>query len=308
MSLMVMVPLDGSAFAERALPTAALLAARLDAELQLVMVRPTLPLGAEPEPGSEYLQRAAGQIEVEPSRRVSQAVLTDELGPLSKELPPADTIGSLLAGFAASHGATLIIMTTHGRGGLRRAWLGSVTDALIRVAPCPVLTVPPDDVAGTGAPRAEREFRHILLPLDGSPAAERAVAEALRVGAPFGARYTLLRVVSPLTWEATPGMYGTEPAPEALGLSRQAAVAALERTAARLRASDVNVEVQTVMASAPGAAIVEYATDQAADLIAMSTTGEGGVRRLLLGSTADAVVRAATVPVLVCNAARLKSG
>ena len=99
-------------------------------------------------------------------------------------------------------GADLVVMTTHGRGGLRRAWLGSVTDQLIRSAEVPVLVVRPGEA---GAARPVWEPGEILVALDGSPLAEAALEPAIEVARLWDAELSLVQVVRPITpdqWSA----------------------------------------------------------------------------------------------------------
>jgi nucleotide-binding universal stress UspA family protein len=306
MPRLLMVPLDGSAYAEQALPLALAVARRSHAALHLVTVRASLPLGSAGTEEEEYLARIAGQMASELPGRITRRVLTNELGPLEFAPPAPDSVADVLARHAADHDVDLIITTTHGRGGLRRAWLGSVTDSLMRIASLPVLVIRPVDEHFGAAAAADRGLNHILIPLDGSAAAEQVIPFAQQMGEPFAARYTLLRVVSPLTGQVETGMYGSPPwFPPPSPLNRRAVQDHLDGLAAQLRASGMTVTTQVLDGTSAAAAILEYATTHAADLIALSTAGAGGVRRLLLGSVADKIVRSGDVPVLVCNVRHL---
>jgi nucleotide-binding universal stress UspA family protein len=302
----LMVPLDGSAFAEQALPLALDAARRADAELGLVMVRSTLPLQGEGE--EEYLRRVSRQVATASPARITRTVLTNELGPLEYPPPEPGTVAGVLIRHAEEVSCDLIVMTTHGRGGLRRAWLGSVADAVIRGAPCPVLVMRPKDARFSIAAAVDRGLRHIVVPLDGSASAERAIAFARQLGEPFEARYTLVRVTSPLSWQGAPGLDGTTFMVEAPPLSREAIQQYLDTVATGLRQFDVPVATQVLDGGSPAVAIVEYARSSGADLIALTTSGAGGISRLLLGSVADKIVRAGDVPVLVCNVHHLSPG
>jgi nucleotide-binding universal stress UspA family protein len=138
--------------------------------------------------------------------------------------------------------------------------------------------------------------------VDGSETAEQVIPYALRIGTPFGARYTVLRVMAPLAWGSYEAAAPLLPAP----LSRQMAVDYVERLATGLREQGAAVIARVIEASSPGPAIVEYAYTHAADAIAVTTEGAGRVRRLLLGSVMDKIVRSSDVPVLVCNIRRLE--
>jgi nucleotide-binding universal stress UspA family protein len=298
MAHLVMVPLDGSEFAEQAVPLALVLARHGDARIELVLVRSPLPIDLNGGRGESYVRDFAARIEAELPGRIAHTVLDEDLGPLAYPPPATTAVADVLARHAQQRRPDLMVMSTHGRGGLRRAWLGSVADALVRVAPCPVLLVRPVDAPAEGA---HDGFRHIVVPLDGSDAAETALTEALRMGAGSNARFTLLRVVSPLAWQPSGAVEAAEPS-AASPLSRAAAASYLDDVAARLRRQGVTVSTCVVSAASPVHAILEYAEAHAADLIALSSSGRGGIRRLLLGSVADKLIRSGSVPVLVCNA------
>jgi nucleotide-binding universal stress UspA family protein len=304
----IMVPLDGSAFAEQGLPLAVSIAQRADAQLHLVAVRAKLPLDADRTAEEEYLVGIGAQLESLRPGRISTRVLTNEARALEYPPPSSAAIAETLVEHAAAEGVGLIVLTTHGRGGLMRAWLGSVADRLIRGSRSPVLAVRPVDEAFGLAASADRGFGHILIPLDGSRAAEQAIPVAQAAGKLFGAHYTMLRVVSPLTWEPGTSPYGAPSWTSAPPMSTDAAVAYLDSVAEPMREEQVAVTTTVVYGTSVAAAIVEHGEEHAADLIVLTTSGAGGVRRLLLGSVADKVVRSGSIPVLVCNVRQLEEG
>jgi nucleotide-binding universal stress UspA family protein len=295
----LMVPLDGSAFAEQALPIALGAARHANADLDLAIVRATLPLEGERE--EDYLSRVTKQVTSASPSRITRSVLSNELGPLEYPPPAPGTVGEVLVRHAEELSCDLIVMTTHGRGGIRRAWLGSVTDSLIRIASCPVLVIRPKDEKFTVAAGADRGIRHIVVPLDGSESAERAIAFARFLGEPFCARYTLVRVTSPVAWHGAAAPTGSSVMIDAPALSRDAVQHYLETVAGGLRQFDVPVATQVLDGTSPAAAILEYSRIHAVDMIALTTSGAGGISRLLLGSVADKIVRSGDVPVLVGN-------
>jgi nucleotide-binding universal stress UspA family protein len=187
-------------------------------------------------------------------------------------------------------------MSTHGRGALARVWLGSVAAALVRQAPAPVLLVRPQEAYTH--PAHEPLFRHVLIPLDGSPSAEQALEPAIGVGTLTEARYTLLQAIDPLIAEHTRPPYAAGLDRRLLPEVRAHATAYLERVAAGLRARALHVEAALVVGT-PAQAISDYVRTHAVDLIAMATHGHGGLSHLLLGSVADAVVHTSDVPVLL---------
>jgi nucleotide-binding universal stress UspA family protein len=205
-------------------------------------------------------------------------------------------VAAALCAHAQANNIDLIIMSTHGRGALGRVWFGSVAAALVRQAPAPILLVRPQEAYTHPAP--EPVFRHVLIPLDGSPFAEQAIEPAIRLGTLTQARYTLLQALDPLIAEHTHPPYSVGLDRRLLPGIQAQAVAYLEHIAACLR--DRSLEVQTSLVVGPPAdAISDYVRAHAVDLIAMATHGHGGLSRLLLGSVTDAVVHTSDVPVLL---------
>ena len=295
----IMVPLDGSAFGEQALPLARQLARKARAELHLVHVH-------QPVQPAMYAQDIAvytGQLEEE--ARAREAEYLASLANRSAELAGVVVRRALLDGpvapalarYAEEEGVGLIVMTTHGRGGLSRAWLGSVADALVREATIPVLVLRPRDV-GT-AEDDPREFRRILIPLDGSPLAEQILEPAIELGRLTDAEYTLLHVVVP-PFVLMPPTSAVVLEPEADGgVGPHGSEQYLAEVAAQLR--EAGHRVKAVVETYPNAAqgVLDYAKQNEIDLIAMSTHGRTGFSRIALGSVSDKVLRGADVPVLL---------
>ena len=152
-------------------------------------------------------------------------------------------------------------------------------------------------------------YKRILVPLDGSELGERALPQAQNLARTFGASLHLLQVVSRRAeLEAVRGGSGAD-SPGSLEFTRERARYAinaqtarseeyLRRVAARLGVSGVKVEM-VVRHGTADKEIAEYATEEGMDIIAMSTHGYGGLRRLLMGSVTDRVIRLSKVPVLV---------
>lgn len=302
---MVMVPLDGSPFAEQALPLALAIARGLGARLEVVRVRASLPFTGDD--GSEaYVQSIAALLRSQLPAKVTPWVLTDELGALHYPPPAPDTVARVLADHARQY-ADLIVMSTHGRSGVKRAWLGSIADALLRIAPRPLLLVRPEDVEFSLAARADRGIDNILIPLDGSATAEEAVPFARQLAASFGARITLLRVTSPLALQLPDDPAGGYGRLDMTPPGRGAAAHYLETAAAPLRDAGFRVLTVVIEELSPGPAIVEYARTHAVDLVVLTTIGAGSLRRMLLGSVADHVIHRGETPVLACNTRQLES-
>jgi nucleotide-binding universal stress UspA family protein len=292
----VMVPLDGSEFSEQALKYAYDLAGRMRARLHLVKVQAPEPVNAE---GFFFNMQANP-----PSFGADEGYLTvkrlDRLGS-NVDVVTAVLKGRIvdaLSGYIHDQGIDLIIMTTHGRGGLSRAWLGSVADQLVRRVNIPTLLLRPSKKS-EGSNGRRFELDHIVIPLDGSAESERAIEPAIALGQVTGAHYTLLQVVPPLV--LVPAIDG---APIALDRDehqdlRTSAAKYLDGVAERLREQGHQVDTAIVIQPQCAAGILEQAAGSDANLIAMATHGRSGFQRLALGSVADKVLRGTTVPLLL---------
>jgi len=285
----ILVPLDGSPFAEQALPWALSIARRAGACLDLVRGHvlyafkdPAYSWGPyDPAMDAEaarqehlYLEGAA--------RRLSAAALVPISAAVVASVPGLEAEGIL--GRARAAGADLIVMSTHGRGPLSRLALGSVADQVVRRAFLPVLLVRPREPAP--GPFAEPAAESVLIPLDGSALAERALEPAADLAGLLGARCDLVRVVAPGG--------GPEQAAEE-GEARSY----LGRVAGRLGQRGLEAQTRVLAARQPAEAILLAARAWGSGLIALATHGRGGIRRALLGSVADQVLRAAPCPLLV---------
>ena len=173
----ILVPLDGSVFAEQAVPLARRIAERGGGKLRLALVHelpsaPLDPLAAKMYTSIELVTRKAERGYL----RQVQAKLREGGTRPSSAVTMTGTPGPALTQYVQELGMDLVVMATHGRGGVRRAWLGSVADYLIRNLNMPVLLVRPRE--GTAAAERSPAPSQILVPLDGSPLAEEAVQAA----------------------------------------------------------------------------------------------------------------------------------
>jgi nucleotide-binding universal stress UspA family protein len=195
----------------------------------------------------------------------------------------------------------LIVMSTHGRSGPSRLFLGSVADRLVRELHCPFILVRPS------TPPAEVELpaaARVLVPLDGSPLAESVLDEVERLFSPGLATLHLVRAVDPVAAFPMGAPMPLPPMePELVEVRRAAAREYLEGTAWKLRRAGWRVEYKVVTEWRPATAVLSYAEAHECDLIAIATRGRGGAQRLFLGSVADKVIRGAATPVLVVNPA-----
>ena len=304
MTKSILVPLDGSPFGAHALPLAASLARHLGAELDLVHVhdRPVQLLGAPPNDlqfDVEMEQLMARELRVSAERLGKETKLRVKATVLEGPVEP-----TLLHHIAATR-PILVVMSSHGRGGVRRIVAGNIADALARHSGVPLLI---EREAGDGsAALAVKEafFRNILLPLDGSVLADEIIDFAIQLGEPGRTTFTLLRVVAPVSIIATPAPAPPMPADSIeIERLRKEALADFGRVAYAVKQHGFTAVSHVVINSQPAAAILAFAAEHPTDLIAMSTHGHGGFVRAVLGSVADKVMRRAEVAVLLHSAAQ----
>jgi nucleotide-binding universal stress UspA family protein len=293
----IVVPLDGSPFAEQALSPAHRIARRLQCTLELVHVfEPTIPWpytdGAPvPDPQLDldlraesraYLEMVAEREHQAGDVQVSATLLD---GPVVKTL--ADYVAKLDGAF--------VVMTTHGRGGIARAWLGSVTDGLVRSATVPVLAIR----AGRDAPRAGAtgEFARVLVPLAGPHFGAEVIDLTVEIAGTAGVEYILLHVLRPPLMIPPPEPAVIQVAD--IDAEEEAARAFLSELADPLRRRGIQVSTEVVMHNSPARAILDFVDERQIELMGMATHGFRGVKRLLLGSVADKVLRSSPVPVLL---------
>jgi nucleotide-binding universal stress UspA family protein len=270
----VIVPLDGSSLAERALVQARRILRRADAEVILVRAVEASSFGGEfypvletfEEEARRYLERVERSLS-EQGARVRRVVRVG---------PAAETILSV----ADEEKAGLIVMATHGRGGIARWVMGSVAEKIVRASPVPVWVARSFD--GRGAPlEGDGSVKTILVPLEGEGSLRilPVVVEVARLHG--GAQALLLNVVPEGPGFGVPGPW-------------------LTRAYQELREQGIPAE-PVLRQGDPASQILETCASRGADLIALCTHGRSGLSRWALGSVTEKVLRAATVPLLVLS-------
>jgi nucleotide-binding universal stress UspA family protein len=146
-------------------------------------------------------------------------------------------------------------------------------------------------------------YQRILVPIDGSPTADRGLDEAIRLAALSGASIRLLHVLDAFSFATGLG-FGVTYTPDVLSLLREGGEAILAERRGRVAAAGVGVDSVLLEGLALPTADIVVGQCEAwkADLIVIGTHGRRGVRRLLLGSDAEQIVRSAKVPVLLVRA------
>ncbi len=277
----LLVPLDGSAFSVRALPTATTLARHLG--VKLILMRAVLaPVAPGEDPVAARIQAVD---EVQTYLSGLAASYAEQGLNVEISLPYGDAAELILEGISL-HAADLVVMCTHGRSGLGRWLYGSVAEKVLAQSPTPVLLIRPTGEASRF--ELQPEQASLLVPLDGSAFAETALPHAAALARAFGGTILLLRVVEP-PLAAYEGSY------------REAA-SYLEEVAQRLRATGLSVQTY-VRRGAPADIIAYWGEETKADLIVMATRGRTGIARVLLGSVALEVVRRSPWPIMLVRPA-----
>lgn len=282
MRCQILVPTDFSPPSDAALSYARLLGNTFDASLHLLHV--TGAHSTPPRTPADSRDRVPAALR-DLRNRLTAGDRSPDVGVLAIEAPdPAAQIVRT----ARSMDVSLIVMGTHGRGGIARVLMGSVAEKVVRTAPCPVFTT-------NGALRAPaRGVRRILVPTDFSAPSDAALHCARRLAAGFAASVHLLHVLTEVSASSSE-LFVSEP-PEARSIRL---IDARDRLKHRITADDrVTLRVTSeVIFGSPAQIIVDYAADNYFDLIVMGTHGRTGMAHLLVGSVAERVVRTAGCPV-----------
>ena len=283
----LLVPLDGTIEAAAALPAATTLARATGASITLVRV--TVNKAGDPAEALVGDPLAEDELRAAAEDLARGGLLVDWLvraGPVPESIIQAAQVSK----------ADVIVMATHGRVGISRAFAGSVSERVVADSGRLVLLLKPDD----------KRLNHIatlLVPVDGTAGGVLGLGTAVGLAQATGARLVLLDVVPPMpTW-----MYGSEvgfvgavgyfdPVWEEEALrSAETYVAGL---AERLRKTGLHVETRALRGEI--ASTIHAVSDETdTDLVVMSTHALTGPARAVLGSVADAVVRTSHRPVLL---------
>ena len=301
----IVVPLDTSPLAECAAWKAAAIGRTTSATVHLIHVYeppfPTFDGGHAVD--ASFLAHDRAQYENH-LRRIADGIKTRFDCPCEIAVVggrPAIAI----ADFARAARADLLVISTHGRTGMSRAWFGSVADTLARESPVPVLLVRSAD-AEYGAPMhsTETAFRRVMIALDGSAAAAMIVESVLDLNLPANVELLLAEVVNPiplLVLDYPEAALVTAMARDVEATDELAHTARVYLTAvaAELRRRGFkNIDTKVLISPATAPAIVGLANSSRSDLVALTSHGRGA-SRLVLGSVADKVLRGTSASILL---------
>jgi nucleotide-binding universal stress UspA family protein len=297
----VLVPLDGSYLAEHAIPYGRALAGP---EGQLIFLE-VIP---EPEPIRGLMgnlivnEEDAGEMYVnETISRLSETA--DRWKPVAGEVQLEVRNGAAveqILTFAQEQGCAYIAMATHGHGALKRLAFGNVADEIARTSPIPVLMIH----TGGEEPKIEGvSIKRLILPLDGSELAKAAIPVAIDIGKRLKASAIVIQAVTPeviaTTYPGTEAYYAADVYDELISQQENAAKAELTPEAETLTKAGVEASVVVLIGSV-GEAI--ESTAEPGDLIIMTSHGRTGIKRFVLGSVAERLIRSGVAPVLLVPA------
>jgi nucleotide-binding universal stress UspA family protein len=146
-------------------------------------------------------------------------------------------------------------------------------------------------------------YKNILVPVDGSPTGERGLVEAIGLARALGSRIRLVHIVNEMILASPDGVaVNIGPLLEALRASGRQVLDAADRAVRAAGIETDNVLVEEIGNQA-GPAILQQAKEWPAELIVCGTHGRRGMRRIVLGSDAEYIVRQATIPVMLIRSA-----
>jgi nucleotide-binding universal stress UspA family protein len=300
----ILVPLDGSHLSEMALPHAMVMARANGYGITLLRVAPqpvySSSLSSAFAPSATVIEGWAEEVNAEAKYLAAVAASLRRQGLDVDVKLLEDDPAMALVDYAGHHEEiALIVMSTHGRSGLGRWIFGSVAEKVLHASPVPLLLIRPKEMDRLCSTVTAPVYKSIVVPLDGSTLAARALEPAQALARAFDATLTLVSAV-PETY-----IYGEVIAAPALPVEWDDESVRLsdylDETSKRLKAEGYAVNAR--LEYGPAADVILHAADQVhAQLLVMATHGRTGLPRLWLGSIAMKVVQASSRPVLLVRA------
>jgi nucleotide-binding universal stress UspA family protein len=293
-----LVPLDGSALAESALPSLEAFALRFNANVTLFHALEKRTRGKIH--GERHLQtRSEAEDYLDQTARVlaSKGIAVDWQVDNARD----DDVATSIVAAAQRRSVGLILMCTHGSGGLRGMFFGSIAQQVLARQDRPILVVPPKAPKGP----ANANVHEVIVPLDSERLHKAALPMAAQVALAFKARLLLFLVVPTMKTLQGEQKLAARLMPSAakavLDLSEGDSEEYLRRLADPLREQGFTVDTEVVRGGAVNA-VIEKAEQLPESLIVMATHGRVGVEAMLQGSVAPRVAGRATRPLLLVRA------
>jgi len=266
--------------------------------LSIVEVLPGIEFSAPfPDPLVELRRKESERLLDELADRVKREPL--EVGTHVRQGIPSQEIVRAVVDLRAD----LVVVGTHGRTGLDHIMLGSTAERVIKLSPCPVLTVRSGGIREEQKAAPSPRIRHVLTPIDFSSPSLDALEYAVQLVDGFGAELTLLHVLEPIYHDLELGLGRIEKEAQ----KRTHWEAQLDHLAQVVKERGLAAS-STVLGGIPSESILACAAGRGCDLIVMGTHGRRGLTRLRYGSVAEAVLRQARSPVLTVRSPKFAPG
>lgn len=275
----VLVPLDGSEFALAAMPTARVVAERFNAELQTISV-------------------AGGDVDANRLRALGSAALNVEFGDSSVSVVTGGAPAEAIARRAEELGSCLVCLSTHGRGRLSGAFVGSVATSLLQSSPDAVVALGPsaDRPGWSPSPRWEPPLSvsRIVACVDGSDTSEEVLPAASAWARALGMSLTIVTVVEdappPIRPERNVSRYGSNGDPERY----------VDELVQRWQGTALDVNGRVIRDPlGPASGLRTHLDEEPAGLVAVTTHARSGMQRVILGAATSSIVHASVAPCLV---------
>ena len=289
----ILVPLDGSDLAEIALPYAEELAGALGCDITLIHVSESADEKYE-NMHQLYIEKIV-EATIQDAEKFRKNKRAKKIKVSSVHL--TGHVAEQIVDYADKENIGLIVMTTHGRSGIRRWILGNVAAKVVRATDRPIALIRAKDTPPEA--RAER-INKILVPLDGSKASEVVIPHVSELASKLKAEVVLFQVVAPSYFVyAIPGEAVLQPhSPEDLQNMIENSKLYLDKVGAEFR--DKGIETTSeVGIGGPAEEIIRIAGEIQVDMVAMSTHGHSSISLWAFGSNADKVLHAGDTPVLL---------
>jgi nucleotide-binding universal stress UspA family protein len=295
----IMIPLDGSVTAEQVVPYARALARGLKLPVELLAVVDVAALLTSVE-RARYFDNLTEQ-ELRKSKEYLEKIAERFSGSRVKRTVERGQAADIIIEKAAADESILIAMTTHGRSGLKRWLLGSVAEKVLRGSTNPLLLV---RAAANARTEGEATLKSMVVPLDGSQLAESVLPTVVKIAKRLEIEIFLFRTYSnPYSpFIGGSGQYAVN-LDELLAGVRDEARNYLEEKMAQLTEQGVEQISYLLEEGVAADAVVSLASHTPESLIVMCSHGRSGVKRWVLGSVTETVVRHSSSPVLVMRGA-----
>jgi nucleotide-binding universal stress UspA family protein len=302
----ILVPLDGSVEAETVLPYVRDIASRFNSDVDILAIGVGSRRRRVNQLLDTYIHHAVEHLQKESISCRSVVIYNgreEEIIDYTEITLPRQNLkarGTVLYGgpadeilsYTSRRHIDLIIMATHGVTGLRRWWLGSVSEKIVTHSITPILLIHSKQKNELDRER-KATFKRILAPLDGSDIGEAALMHSVELAQKTGSHLTLLHVI-PEVHSIESRILGQE-FNKFVKAMNDAGQEYLDKVSARLKEKGIE-NITRIAHGDPAEIIVDTAIHENADLIAMSTHGRSGIARWVLGSVADKIIHESRLP------------